>query len=160
MSNKERLENNTESSGGNTNNLLYKKIACFTKKAHELSTLCDAQLGIVIFSPIEEILWPTENQAKERFENYLSFDLDTRKINLETQESSLDKKMKAQEKNIRKMEQEMRRKKWSCCLMKLLMERAIWNSMLENLKKEDQPIKGNDNNIEEKNDSIPKIIMF
>ncbi|KAK6803757.1 hypothetical protein RDI58_001541 [Solanum bulbocastanum] len=177
MSNKERLENNTESSGGNTSNLLYKKIAGFTKKAQELSTLCEAQLGIVIFSPSGDISWPTENQARERFENYLSFDWDTRKLNLETHESSLDKKMKAQEENVRKMEQENEEKK-----MKLLFNEVInGKNYLEldarelegmiklvalnktkvderkkQLQEEDQPIKDNDNNIEEKNDSIPK----
>ncbi|KAG5628079.1 hypothetical protein H5410_013297 [Solanum commersonii] len=73
MSNKERLENNTKLSGGNKKNLFYKKITSLTKKAHEVSTLCDVQLKIVIFSPDKVILWPTESQAKERFENYLSF---------------------------------------------------------------------------------------
>ncbi|KAK4737886.1 hypothetical protein R3W88_001583 [Solanum pinnatisectum] len=162
MSNKERLENNTESSGGNTKNLLYKNIANLMKKAQELSTLCDAQPGIVIFSPDEYILCFTQQKRND---------------NLDTHETNLVKKMKAQEENIRKMELENEEKK-----MKLLFNEVVeGKSFLEldarelkgiikqislnktkvverkkQLQQEDKPIKGNGNNIEEMNDEHPK----
>ncbi|XP_015167833.1 agamous-like MADS-box protein AGL92 [Solanum tuberosum] len=177
MSNKECLENNTESSGGNTKKNLYEKIASLMEKAQELSTLCDVQPGIVIFTPGKDILWPTESQAKERFQNYLSFRWDTRNDNLVTHETNLEKKKKAQEENIRIMEQENEEKEMELLfnevidgksyleldarelkgMIKLIaLKKTKVDERKKQLQEEDQPIKGNDNNIEEKNDSIPK----
>ncbi|WMV09821.1 hypothetical protein MTR67_003206 [Solanum verrucosum] len=163
MSNKECLENNTESSGGNTKKTLYEKIASLMEKAQELSTLCDVQPGIVIYTPGEDILWPTASQAKERFQNYLSFRWDTRNDNLVTHETNLEKKKKAQEENIRIMEQENEEKEMELLfnevidgksyleldarelkgMIKLIaLKKTKVDERKKQLQEEDQPIKG------------------
>lgn len=61
----EELENNRELSDSNRKNLLYKRIANLSKKAQELSILCDVKLGLIIFCPGEVILCPTKVKLRK-----------------------------------------------------------------------------------------------
>ncbi|XP_015168372.1 agamous-like MADS-box protein AGL92 [Solanum tuberosum] len=173
MSNTEHESDRELSDDSNTKNPLYKKIASLSKKAQELSILCDIPLGLIIFCPGEVILWPTETQVKERFEKYLSFPEFLRMPNLVTHESNLDKMMKAQEENITKMEQNNKEKKTELLFNEVVEGKSFYELDAEELKglinlvalkknkvderkkqlhEQDEPIKGNDNNIGEKKD--------
>jgi len=67
-----KFKNNTYLSVSDRKSILYKRVTSLFKKAQKLSNLCDVQIGITIFSSDEVLLRPSETEAREKVQWYLS----------------------------------------------------------------------------------------
>ncbi|KAK4727353.1 hypothetical protein R3W88_032270 [Solanum pinnatisectum] len=173
-----KFKNNTYLSVSERKSLLYKKVTIFFKKAQKFSNLCDVQLGLIIFSPDEVLLWPSETKAREKVEWYLSLSEFERFNHLVLNETLLTKIVKDREEKIRKLEQKCEEKKMELLFNDVVEGKSIHELVAEKLKgliklcalkkakiaewekqlhEHDQPKECNDNNVGEKNDGVPKI---
>jgi len=67
-----KFKNSTYLSVSDRKSILYKRVTSLFKKAQKLSNLCDVQIGITIFSSDEVLLRPSETEAREKIQWYLS----------------------------------------------------------------------------------------
>ncbi|XP_075084695.1 agamous-like MADS-box protein AGL80 [Nicotiana tabacum] len=90
-----------------------RKIATLFKMADELSTLCEAIVTIIIFSPGETfpIVWPDESEAMVRVTKYLGHSEYERSKKLVLHETYLEKQIKnLEEENNRKIARKSKEK--------------------------------------------------
>lgn len=169
---------NKNLSKGEKKNLLFKKMTSFSKKAQELATLCDVQVGIIIFSSEEMILWPSEPHVKQIVERYFSFPELERMNKLVRNVEHHEKMVEDQEESIRKIEQKNEEKKMELLFNEVVKGKNIYEldvgelrgltklfalkkAQVEERKKQlyehNQSIEGSYNNAPEKDGGHPKI---
>ncbi|PHT45578.1 hypothetical protein CQW23_14736 [Capsicum baccatum] len=150
----------------------------FSKKAQELATLCDVQVGIIIFGSEEMILWPSEPHVKQIVERYFSFPELERMNKLVRNVEYHEKMVEDQKESITKIEQKNEEKKMELLFNEVVKGKNIYEldvgelrgltklfalkkAQVEERKKQlhehNQSIEGSDNNAQEKDDGHPKI---
>ncbi|KAG5570150.1 hypothetical protein H5410_059916 [Solanum commersonii] len=129
-----KFMNNTYLSVRNRKSLLYKRVTSLFKKAQKLSNLCDVQIGITIFSSDEVLLWPSETEAREKVQWYLSLPEFQRMNHLVLNETLLIKIVKDREERIKKLEQKYEDKKMELLFNEILEGKSTHELDAEELK--------------------------